>query len=740
MTSKSLYSAEQDSILHMFITKRLILIALCAISLIAYYPVRTLLMLSRLMEGHRSYMYAGGDSSFGTFLSASELAPYLLLLLGVYAGIEGFAWIFSKQKIDFYEALPISRKKNFNKIYLSGVLIFGGVYLISMLLTLVIAAFAGMLNGAAMSCALFALLRDVSIFLSAYGIAILACMLVGSLFYAVCMSGFMLVIGAAVSLMLRKYMQIYFSTFADGYTAIPAPLNLPWHIERLSRIGNGRVYENLMMEFSGLRLLSDGLPHFATLFGVAVLTFVLACVLFQKRKVENAGATVIHYPVQVIVKFLAAIVGGMTLGVLVEDAFGHDSFVYLAVVVLGITGLICIIMEMLYKRSVRSGLMSLLHVPVVMAITYILLLFFRLDICSYDRFIPTSDKVESYALMTNGSMLGTSYTADYDSFLTDESYALRGLDNFAEKYMYLTNVSDMEVLAQSVLTATDERELEDEVYTDENFYDCVVLYRLRSGRKVYRRMQIPCSTDERLLAAVIDTDEYRYGTYQIFHADSMVELFDNKESSMTYDSGYSYLSTASAGKVEEFLRCYAEDMKGLTFKEQRNTQMAGIVGLSREMVDDYRFVYLPVYQSFEKTKDLMRSYDIYSETDPDDLEVKRISVSRYLLDEAGEEIYDWLEHEYTEPAQIEAIRKCSVYDALLSPWFNRNLLEKDYYINEYAFDTAGRTDVSFTFAQRSLLKDKIPDFIRKDLEDESEADGFHPLSEADAYKADNTGR
>ena len=98
--------------------RRLWLIAAVSVYYLLYYPVATVMLISRANERARMqalseyrltlqklHTVSGWLGLRGSFL-------FVAALLGIVIALQGYSWLFNQEKIDFYESQPMSRKKS----------------------------------------------------------------------------------------------------------------------------------------------------------------------------------------------------------------------------------------------------------------------------------------------------------------------------------------------------------------------------------------------------------------------------------------------------------------------------------------------------------------------------------------------------------------------------------------------------------------------------------------------------
>ncbi|HOO28347.1 MAG TPA: hypothetical protein PLU43_07765, partial [Lachnospiraceae bacterium] len=133
--------------------------------------------------------------------------------LAVLLAITGFAYLFSKKKVDLYHSIPVKREKLFMASYLSGILIYLGMYAVKTAAVIMVAAGRGFFTKEAGMVYLHTVLGNVIHFLLIYHVIIIAVMLTGNLLVSIAASGVLLLYGFIISQVLRELSSMYFCTY-----------------------------------------------------------------------------------------------------------------------------------------------------------------------------------------------------------------------------------------------------------------------------------------------------------------------------------------------------------------------------------------------------------------------------------------------------------------------------------------------------------------------------------------------
>ena len=114
-------------------------------------------------------------------LGASAMLAVFTAVFAVLNGVQGFSWLYSRKKIDFYMGMPVKRSKRFLVIWLNGILIYFIPYILGIGISMLIAAGNQGLDGGVVKVIVEAMFVHLLLYLCVYHMAMLAVMLTGNM-------------------------------------------------------------------------------------------------------------------------------------------------------------------------------------------------------------------------------------------------------------------------------------------------------------------------------------------------------------------------------------------------------------------------------------------------------------------------------------------------------------------------------------------------------------------------------
>lgn len=608
---------------------------------------------------------------------------WMILLLAVLIGIQGFSYLYDRRKVDLYHSVPVSAKSRYAVIYVNGILCYLLPNVVSLVTALGIAATQKAVNYSVLAECGYAFVMNLLFFLFLYHMTILAVMLTGNRV----ITGFVL-----FGLLFADYgvvwlyngMESAFFETADRFFTSFTPHLSPIHDY------NSNIY-NLKQATDLGKIGATLVPLYLKWAVLAVICGILAYVCYQRRKSETAGKAIAFEKVKPVLKIAVAVLTGVAVCYLVYESVYYNMWITVLAMIGG-TLLCCGVMEVIYEFDIRAALKHLASTGISVAVVVIIFAIYQFDILGYDSYIPEPEEVESMAIST------VSYYQDY--FNTEDGYEYFGDAEYYRQNMFLTSVEAVCELAAKAQN-TDRASMKEE-------QEMKVLYRLKSGREVSRTFCVDFAdaSNEPLLNQIFGSEEYIAGVYQFAEADK--EL-DNQTLEVSYSNGtieknLSYLDARALQAA------WLEDMKQFDFSLARHNRICGQIELF--FTDYYNVWTLPVYDTFENTIAYLQEKDAYypQKVNPED--VTDIIVTNYHSEEEDVALDEdrSVTETFTEPDEIAEIA-AHIYPNSLDMTWN----PEDETIGGYEVMVNYKTGKDYPYGAAyyyyQFIKDEVPEFV-----------------------------
>ena len=583
------------------------------------FPI--LLAISVLMIDVTGYIALYGDSAMSMvtdmvkasctkYAGLSSVRESFIVGLAIVCGIEGFAYLFDKTKVDFYFGMPTSRKIHFVTTWVNGLLIYLIPSLVGMLINMLIISASGYSAQYSFSSIIVAYIYGLFLYIGVYNVAIIALLVSGNLFATAAMTGFLLAIELLIRLVAEGYASDMFY-YHYSYEKAIIPLVNPIGII-------GRMRLTMSGERTGLVI---GLVAFA------LLSFVPAMILFLKRPVENAGKMLIYKKLEAPIKIIISVFAAMALGMIVnsivvsvEVSDYNTSPWYISLLIGLIAIIICAIIQAVFEMDPAAIVHKPFHYLIVAAVSVLIFFGYKYDVFGIDSYIPDAEKVASVAFSPEG------YNDKY--YVLEDNSVERYITDYVMSHMYITDTATVcDIARESIERSTAAREEINAIPTTDieainkkreemnnEFSTATVLFRLKSGRKVRKIINVPVREKEisDKLAKVIDSDEFK----SAFFAECGYDLDKGREKigrmNKTISLCHGVFSTKiSEESLKELMTCYKKDIEDYSYNTVKNEYDLATVEFSLSAISNYDNNEDITYMANARSYDEFFSLNIY---------------------------------------------------------------------------------------------------------------------------------
>lgn len=572
------------------------------VQLLVYVGVLTV-YLSRIKYYNGEGMYR----TFEEFQAALEQAAqdalgfqdtlfFSVIFLGCIIGKQGFSYLNDRRKVDLYHSVPVSRRRRFYVIYVNGIMIYLASTLFSLIVSTVVAAAQGAVTGSVLAVIGIAFVWNLLFFLVVYHTMILAVMLTGNSFVALCAFGVLAAYESVLYSCIATFKYMFFERESSYFVR---------HVPKLSVFYDysSKVYHIKWME-TPREMAQAILPYLGKWIILAVILFIAAYVCYYKRKSEAAGKAIAFSKIKSIIKIMVVIEASMIVGGIVRDAAYENDMLMLAGMVLG--GIICCaVMEVIYEFDLKCMFHHWVSSGVAVLGVLAVFCIFKFDLLGYDSYIPDVDQVKDALIEPD---------VDYENYWNEEFQYISNAE-FLMEHMHLTAVEDIITLArkdqqESYETMGDPRRVK-------------VVYHLQSGRNVERAFWIDFDNpaNEELLNHIIGSKEYREGRYQIMQDEAS---YDNAQT-ITYSNG-SVSSILPFEDAQKIRTAYLKDLEQMDFSMLRNNFACGTITFNFQ---NYMSTEYPIYDSYTNVLSYLREQNVYYPVQLNPEDVASITVTNY---------------------------------------------------------------------------------------------------------------
>lgn len=746
--------------------RRLWVWVISALIFVLAFPVFTALMLNTITRNLSGAMDTYTNAAVWEILHSRLLdgmrgvvgpSLVMLMLIAVVAlasAVQGFSYLYSRKKIDFYMGMPVKRKKRFLMIWLNGILLYVLPYFLGLVISLWIGALNGAVDKTVIYCAAVGFLVNLCTYLGIYHMAILTVMLTGNIiitglgFFILCVYEFV------VRLLINGYQELFFRYYSY-YNADNSP-----------RLSPFRMYVRFQSAFDHTNSVQA--KYLIMLLAFALVLGILSYICYLKRPAEAAGKAMTFEITKPVIKVLLIVPASLLAGGIISDAVNFDPQVSMDGVgwMIFSIGLVIIIgsalIQVVYEFDIKGAIHKKRHIIVSSVIAALIFLIYRYDLFGFDGYIPKLNQIESVAFVPEyyEEIAGSAHFDEKGYYVSEADYA--------NQYMKLTNVEEIcELVGSSMeeynkLNTGRYMEVRED---DGGWWSYVTLiYRLKSGREVSRRLWVNVENDKtvQLLDNIIGSQEFKDGFF-MGASDKVRRMLDEEryEISVSYGN-LVYSKKLSIAETKEFLELYQKDLAQADFSSIREHVPVGVLTLSisEEILGSEYInamggvaratrgwdVSLNIYPFYKECITYLKAHDCYMDTHLKTEDVARIQVinsnseiarglqnqqeavgdtedpARLLELGAAKAVTDYISGidtrvyaDYTDEAELKQIVECIYPENLIvSDWDHGKTLDRDYQVIVYFKADSDITRNYGTNAYYGFLEGEIPDFIRED--------------------------
>lgn len=577
------------------------------------------------------------------YLSINMGMTLLITILAIVCALQGFAYLFRRQKMDMYMSVPVSKRRRFFVIYLNGILLYAIPYLACLLISFIIGAVNGILTLEIVKITLYTFLGYLVYYLAVYNLMIVAVMLTGNLLVSLCAVSVFIFYESAIKALIGGLCSMFYKTFSYysvDLTVFSSPVIQMFDgVSSIGRYGSA-ISVPYLIEKTGMT--------FAKILVLAIIFGILGYVLCAIRPAESCNKAIAFRKTRPVIKICLMVPISIVAGVLFHSITNGNMAMTIFGFIIGIV-LSHSIMEIIFDFDLKAAIRHLKSAAVGAALVFGFFAMFYFDMTGYDRWVPNPEKVESIALSVPALNQSTGYDVVTGSWMGSEDYTL--------EQMELTDTVGICTMMEEVL---DEEIGEN---GEEKLLWVSVKYRMKNGEDKYRQVRIPYEKYMDELNAIVADEEFKEKSYQIFDE----EFLQNMKLSEVFLSNGVWSEEVDEEEIAQVFEAYTEDFKSYTFSMAANEMPIGTIWIEFERKNktssyggDASFE-MPVYASFENTRAYAEQYGV-AEDWRDVLD----NVSVITIESWDEHSYEWSEENYTDKADIEALIPALIPNGLLN--------------------------------------------------------------------------
>lgn len=316
----------------------------------------------------------------------------VFVVMAIVCGIAMFAYLHSRQKVDFYHSLPVSRTWMFANNFLTGIILSLSTYLVVLALSL--ACVYGMGFGAAVDWSTLggAVVCHLIVFLLLYALTVLTTVVCGNTVITLLLLAWVLLSPMLIRMLYSGLCHKFYESYAMESASMQAAFRLSPVIQFFSL--DGLYYERVgLMTTYTERTSAVGL--LLVYFVAAIAAVVLGWYLFRIRRSERAGVALAFIPSKLPIKVYMCLVMGAAFGLVFNLIAG--SFWFWFGLVIG-TVLFHWIVEIIYAFDFRAIFAKPVHLAAILVVLFAGMLCMKFDVTGYDSWLPNHGRIEAVSI------------------------------------------------------------------------------------------------------------------------------------------------------------------------------------------------------------------------------------------------------------------------------------------------------------------------------------------------------
>ena len=614
--------------------------------------------------------------------------------------VNGFIYLYSGKKTDYYHGLPMKRTEMFLERVFSGLVYYLIPYIIAEFLMICIGAARGFFSLSIMGMAVKMFFLHIIIYLVIYFSIVLVISVTGNMLMGILCLGGMYLYGIVLNLILVAYGQSFWQTFFSA------------------EYQYGRFNALLHMASPGTLILSMVSDYaegktgklLAAVIILGVIFGVLAWTAYKKRPSESAGKSMVYSWISIVVRFMVVVPGGLAVGwIFYSLTTGKVRILWwIFGMILG-TVIIHGLSETIYQMSFQGFFTKKLQLVIAGALVAVCALIFQKDLLHFDSYIPKQEDIASMNL----NMM--SFDQDYYENVQktkDGEYKITDANNWAEPAMAFVGkngIGDQTYKAlQDIVSSNPKGEVIDGDYT----YYSIIKYTLKSGKEIYRKYWIGTENLSALVKGLYEEENLKEQKFGFLNLDQ--KYLKNIGLNDASGNGYSIFQNDS-DKMKQLLEAMKKDVDAATAEDFMQApevkmdfayQFPGkqdvnnmIPGNTNANVQYANWI-VGIYPSFKNTLAILKEtgYPLTVE----DLDIEKIMLNYFNDDDGQQE-----DVTYEKPEEIKALKEA------LTIRYN-GYVDKDSEIYQNIYVSV-LTDKGGAVNTYGLKTEKLPDFVKEKI-------------------------
>lgn len=582
----------------------------------------------------------------------NSFLKFFIVITAMLMGCAYFCYMHSKNEVDFYHSLPVSRGKLFLSNFFAGNISFAISYIFNLILSLAIISMMGFGYGIDFGELIKTVCINFIFFNLIFSISIFAGIITGTKITHVLMTLVVLEYSQLFFILTNEYLSYFFRTFYSN------------------NIFNEKIIISLSPITSYFSYIDNQMLIFQTM-GLIII-IVMNIYLFIIRPSETTGKSIVNLKLKSFVRYATLLICTMSGGLIFYD-IGRSKFWLIFGLVFSSIVSYCVI-ESILNFNMESMWKNKKKLIIFLAIFSGIFGILDMDIMGYDKRIPDKEEIENVFINPINFDMSVperteEYTGEHQSFLSNIKISNK------ESIDAILEIANMSIASQ-----VDEY---DEEYYQGAYFELAVKFNLKNGKSMTRKYSY-MKKEEALpiFAKIFDTQEFKYKYYPIFNLNeedivkSSIEHID-----LMAENGNGLINREIKSKEvnSAILKLLKEDVLMIKSKDLiSNVPVATMIFYleNKEVHNKYRFnqepeyieIQVPIYSQYKNSLDIINKYSYINSNSINAEQVKYIEVYEY--DKQNESEKDKAVKTISNKSEVEEILDNHIinYNLYLNPF------------------------------------------------------------------------
>ena len=357
-------------------------------------------LLREFSQAEVANAWANAMAKVGSMLGGrSPLPKITFLVMAVACGVALFAYLHSRQKVDFYHSLPISRTRLFVNNFLTGICCTLSTYVVVLALTVGCTYAIGCGEAINVPEILGGAVSSIIVFLLVYALSVLAAVLCGNTIISLLLLAWIAFAPFVVNMLWSGLCDLFYETYYMTDSNVYFGLQLTPVLQIFGL--DGLQYNDA---FFARQMGESAAPLLVGYLIAAVVAAALGVWLFRIRRSERAGTAIAFRPLKLPLKVFMCAVMGTAFALVFRLIAGRIWFwIGLAVGVV----LCHWIVEIIYAFDFHAIFRKPVQMIAILAVLAAGLFAMQADVTGYDTWLP--DRAQITAADISG--WGSSYNS-----------------------------------------------------------------------------------------------------------------------------------------------------------------------------------------------------------------------------------------------------------------------------------------------------------------------------------------